>query len=266
MVRLTGQVAKRTIDSLAKYGGSAPMAQTSKPNSKVGGLVSERVADRILARIASGEWGPGHRLPGERHLAEDMDVSRVSVRAALQSLKTQGLLAAVQGGGTRVIASTAAMDPGMLELVRVNGGNLVDLAEIRSILEVWAVGRAARQRDAADLAELDAIMAATKADIDAGQHKSENDVRFHLAVAKASRSGIYLHFVAMIRGMLSEMVDYHRYELFPTREDDQRILLQHQAIVDGIRAEDAERAQAAMREHLGWVLERYAQQRPRKVL
>ncbi|RAU21297.1 FadR family transcriptional regulator [Paramagnetospirillum kuznetsovii] len=240
------------------------MKDASKLGNRPSGLVSERVADRILARIASGEWGPGHRLPGERHLAEDMGVSRVSVRAALQSLKTQGLLDAVQGGGTRVIATTAAMDPGMLELVRVNGENLTDLAEIRSILEVWAAGRAARRRTEADIAALDAIMTATKADIDAGKHKSENDIRFHLAIAKASSSGIYMHFVAMIRGMLSEMVDYHRYELFPTRDDDHRILSQHQAIFDGIRTGDADAAQSAMKEHLGWVLERYAKQHNNK--
>jgi GntR family transcriptional regulator, transcriptional repressor for pyruvate dehydrogenase complex len=243
---------------------ATPASKTAKSASKTGGLVSERVADRILARIASGEWGPGHRLPGERQLAEDMKVSRVSVRAALQGLKTQGLLDAVQGGGTRVIASSAAMDPGMLELVRVNCENLTDLAEIRAILETWAVGRAAQRRTAEDLAELDAIMAATEADIVSGKHKIENDVRFHLAIAKAARSGIYLHIVAVIRGVLREMVDYHRYELFPTREDDQKIVAQHQAIVDGIKAMDPKAAESAMSAHLGWVLERYNKQRTNK--
>ena len=241
-----------------------PASKTAKSVSKGGGLISERVTDSILARIASGEWGPGHRLPGERQLAEDMGVSRVSVRAALQSLKTQGLLDAVQGGGTRVIASSAAMDPGMLELVRVNCENLTDLAEIRSILEMWAVGRAALRHTPEDIAELEAIMAATEADIAAGKHKIENDVRFHLAIAKAARSGIYLHVVSVIRGVLREMVDYHRYELFPTREDDRNILTQHRAIFDGIKAKDPEAAEAAMRTHLGWVLERYAKERASK--
>ena len=243
---------------------AAGKAARSDSGSRPGGLVSARVADRILARIASGEWGPGHRLPGERLLAEEMGVSRVSVRAAMQGLKTQGLLDAVQGGGTRVIASSAAMDPGMQELVRVNCENLTDLAEIRSILEVWAVGRAASRHTDADIAELDAIMAATEADIAAGKHKIENDIRFHLAIAKAARSGIYLHVVSVIRGVLREMVDYHRYELFPTREDDRMILAQHRAICDGIRARDPEAAAAAMRTHLGWVLERYAKERANK--
>lgn len=237
------------------------MNESSKPGVKTGGLLSERVADGILARIASGEWGPGHRLPGERQLAGELGVSRVSVRAALQNLKARGLLDAVQGGGTRVIASARVMDPGMLDLVRVNAENLTDLAEIRSILEVWAVGRAALRRTEADMAELSHIMAATEADIAAGEHKSENDVRFHMAIARASQSGIYQHIVALIRGVLREMVDYHRYELFTTRDDDILILEQHRAIFDGIKARDPEAAQAAMRSHLGWVLDRYARER-----
>ena len=232
----------------------------SKPKAGNGTRISDQVTDRILARIASGEWGPGHRLPGERHLAEEMGVSRVSIRAALQSLKTQGLLDAVQGGGTRVIASSAAMDPGMLELVRVNRDNLHDLAEIRANLEVWAVGRAARNRTDADMADLEQIMAATEADIAGGAHKSENDVRFHLAIAKASGSGIYLHIMAVIRGVLHDMVDYHRYQLFPSREDDQLILAQHRAIFEAVKAKDPTAAEAAMQAHLGFVLTRYSRQ------
>lgn len=232
----------------------------SKPKAGNGTRISDQVTDRILARIASGEWGPGHRLPGERQLAEEMGVSRVSIRAALQSLKTQGLLDAVQGGGTRVIASSAAMDPGMMELVRVSRDNLHDLAEIRAILEAWAVGRAALNRSDADLAELARIMAATEADIAGGAHKSENDVCFHLAIAKASGSGIYLHIMAVIRGILHQMVDYHRYELFPSHEDDQVILGQHRAIFEAVKAKDPVAAEAAMRAHLGFVLTRYSRQ------
>ena len=100
--------------------------------------LSDRIADRLLARIASGEWPVGTQLPGERTLADSMGVSRVSVRAALQALKTQGFLDAVQGGGTRVVATDAALDSGLAALVRVSRDNLFDLAEIRGILETWA--------------------------------------------------------------------------------------------------------------------------------
>ncbi|MBI5162809.1 MAG: FadR family transcriptional regulator [Magnetospirillum sp.] len=229
-----------------------------------GQRVSDRVVDRILARIASGEWAPGQRLPGERALAEEMGVSRVSVRAALQGLKTQGFLDAVQGGGTRVISSTATMDPGLVELVRVNPEALHDLIELRAILEVWAVRRAACQAGPGHLDELAEIMRASQDDVCEGKHKTENDIRFHLAVAKASGSGIYLHIMGVFRGILEQMLDYHRYELFPTAQDDLTICTQHQAIFDGIRARNPEAAARAMEAHLGWVIAEYREGQARR--
>lgn len=230
------------------------------------GRVSDRVADRLLARIASGEWAPGKRLPGERQLAEEMGVSRVSVRAALQTLKTQGLIDAVQGGGTRVVSNSQCMDPGLAQLVRVNQDNLADLAEIRASLEVWAVRRAAETATEENLAEMAEIMVATEADISRGKHKTENDIRFHLAIAKASGSAIYMHVMGLFRGILHEMLDYHRYEMFSTQEDDQTILDHHRAIFEGIRRRDAAAAARAMQTHLGWVVARYrAEQQARRL-
>lgn len=226
--------------------------------------VSDRVAEQVLALIASGQLAPGQRLPGERQLAEDMGVSRVSVRAALQRLKTQGFLAAVQGGGTRVISSAAIMDPGLAQLVRLNHDNLHDLAEIRASLEVWAARRAASNASAAHLAEMAGIVAAMEKDCLRGRHKAEDDVAFHLAVAKASGSAVYMHIVSVIRDILRQMLEYHRYELFATAEEDRTLLGQHQAIFAAIRDGDPDRAAAAMHDHLGWVAGHYDAVRRRR--
>lgn len=243
-----------------------PSATSASPRrTAVSERVSDRVTDRLLARIASGEWAPGQRLPGERQLAEEMGVSRVSVRAALQSLKTRGFVDAVQGGGTRVVSNAQCMDPGLAQLVRVNQDNLADLAEIRGILEVWAVRRAAENATPEAIAELAEIMEATEADINRGKHKTENDIRFHLAIAKASGSTIYMHVMGLFRGILHEMLDYHRYEMFSTSEDDLTILAHHRAIFEGIQGRDPHGAERAMQTHLGWVVARYrAEQRARR--
>lgn len=239
-------------------------AQPAAGTKASGGKVSDRVADGILARIASGEWMPGQRLPGERQMAEDMGVSRVSVRAALQQLKTQGFLDAVQGGGTRVISSVAIIDPALGELTRVNPESMRDLAELRCILEVWAVRRAAQNATPDHIRELAEIMAATEADISRGKHKTANDISFHLAIAKASASGIYLHVMGVFRGILQTSLDFHRYELFPTPEDDRTILAHHRSIFEGIKAGNPDAAASAMETHLGWVVSRYRTEQARR--
>jgi GntR family transcriptional repressor for pyruvate dehydrogenase complex len=240
------------------------MTKAQIPSAEARIRISDRVADRILARIASGEWAPGQRLPGERQLAEEMEVSRVSVRAALQGLKTQGFLAAVQGGGTRVVSDGACMDPSLAELVRVNHQNLADLAELRCIVEVWGARRAATQASPAHRAELTDIMAAMDADMADGKHKTENDIRFHLAIAKASGSAIYMHVMGTFRGILQKMLDHHRYEMFPTAGDDGILLGHHRAVFEAIMAGDGEAAAAAMQAHLGWVVAAYRAEQARK--
>lgn len=225
--------------------------------AKDSGRVSDWVADQIMAMIASGSLSLGQRLPGERQLAEQMGVSRVSVRAALQRLKTQGFLSAVQGGGTRVIATDAVMDSALTQLARLNHENLHDLAELRMILEVWAARRAAERATPDQLAEMSAVLAAMEDDASRGQHKVENDMRFHLAVAKASGSAIYIHIVSVIRDILRQSLDYHRYQLFAVAIEDAQILAHHRAIYEGIRGHAPDAAGNAMREHLTWVLDRY---------
>ncbi len=225
--------------------------------------VSDQVAERLLAMIADGRLAPGQRLPGERQLAEQMGVSRVSVRAALQRLKTQGFLAAVQGGGTRLISSETTMDPALGQLLRLNRENLHDLAELRALLEVWAARRAAQHATAEQLSDMAAVLAAMEADMVRGRRNADDDVRFHLAVAKASGSAIYMHIVSVIRDILTQSLDFHRYELFASPEEDIILLRQHRAIFDAIRAGDGEAAAQAMRDHLAWVVARYASERQR---
>ncbi len=219
--------------------------------------VSDRIAAEILRRIAAGELPPGDKLPGERRLAETMRVSRVSVRAALRRLEGQGFVSAVQGGGTRVASPTGDVDPALKALVRLDRSNLNDLAEIRGILEVWAARRAAQNGKAEHFEELAATLE-SMADPERGPRgRAEDDVAFHLAIARASGSAVYLHILTVIRDILTEMLEYHRYELFGTPADDAEVLAQHRAIFEAVAAHDAEAAAQAMNRHLCWVLAHY---------
>ncbi len=220
--------------------------------------VADRVAQELLRLIAGGSLVPGERLPGERQLAQMMNVSRVSVRAALQQLKAQGLVSATQGGSTRIIASSESLDRGLGRLVRADLRNLLDLAELRAQLEVWAARRAARLAkpdQVEEIARLFDVMADPARD---PKCKAEDDFAFHMAIARASDSPVYLHLLSVLGDIFSENCAFHRFELCPTAADDRRFLAEHRAILEAIQAGDEAGAAKAMMDHLSSVIAAYA--------
>jgi len=224
--------------------------------------LADQVATDLMAKIASGAIAPGDRLPGERQIAESLNVSRVSVRSALQQLKARGMLQSVQGGGTRVVSSAAGMIDPLMLLVRSSTDNLHDLAEIRVALESWATRRATEQATPEFLLQLDASIAEmTGHGTDAARQEimATADVNFHLSIARAANSPIYLHILSTIRDVLINMLTYHRLELFSTEQANQTVLDQHRRIVHEIKNRDPDAAEAAMRAHLTWVLNHYEQ-------
>lgn len=119
----------------------------------------EEVVTRLRAAILRGDHPAGSSLPGERDLATQQGVSRLTLRAAIARLETEGLLRAVHGSGTRVldwrerggislITHLAEVDPqGFPTLLR-------DLLEVRRVLAVEAIALAARRCTPRDLADL----------------------------------------------------------------------------------------------------------------
>jgi DNA-binding FadR family transcriptional regulator len=223
--------------------------------------VADRVAQELLRLIATGELAPGERLPGERHLADMMNVSRVSVRAALQQLKTQGFVTAVQGGGTRVIAASNERDSALAELIRVNRNNLYDLAEIRASIEVWAARRAAERATPKQIAEIDRAFETMRQPGRPSHYKAEDDLNFHLTIAKASGSAVYMHLMTVLGEILEKMFAYHRFTLQTGSEYDRLLLSQHGAVCTAIRRRDGDAAARAMAEHLETVLNSYSEER-----
>lgn len=228
-------------------------SETSAAGARPAGK-ADWVRAELLSLIAGGDLAPGERLPAERKLAERLGVSRVSVRAALQTLKAQGFIDSVRGGGTRVTDGGAA-DPALAELARLDKMNMRDLMDLRCEIEVWAARRAAERAGPGDHAALEAALAAMTAP---GADKAAADVAFHLAVARASGSAVYRHLLSVIRSTLAEMLIYHRTELFATPRDDATVIAHHRAIVSAIASGDPVLAAEAMRTHLRWARDHYA--------
>jgi len=236
-------------------------AGRTRPKAK-----SEVVVETLLDRITGGALSPGQKLPSERALAVEMGVSRVSVRAALERLKAQGFVTAVQGGGTSVVSSAPAMEDALSVLISRKQDNLFDLAELRMSLETWAAQRAAERATKQDVHRIaQALERMRRAkDIPRGEQddKAQADMAFHFAVAGAAHSPVYQHMLAVVRETLATMLEFHRYRLFGSPEDDDTILRHHEAIYRAIADRHPARAERAMQDHLSWVLDHYRQDRP----
>src|SRR3954468_20756330 len=130
------------------------------------GPAAEVMADEVVVRhvrelIVRGKLGPGHRLPTERELVQEIGVSRTSVRAGLQALAAKGLIVIRHGAGTFVADGPPVLDSEPLSvLAALHGFTRTQMFEARRTREVSIARMAAERRPPAQLASIaDAVSA-----------------------------------------------------------------------------------------------------------
>jgi DNA-binding FadR family transcriptional regulator len=218
------------------------------------GLLSERVALHLRRLIDDGVLAAGERLPGERQLAEALKVSRVSVRAALQSLKAEGYLEARQGGGTKVVSIARSLKSPLAGLIIRSAQNLKDLIELRILLEGWAASRAADRKDAEALADMEQAVRSMESDV-RRRRTVADDLSFHKALARGAGSAVYDHIHALIGEVMAEMVSHLRQGVYESPEQAERLTGEHREILNAIAEGDGELARRLITRHLGQVLD-----------
>src|SRR3546814_11984824 len=78
--------------------------------------------------------------------------------------------------------------------------------------------------------------------------KAEDDLNFHLAIAKASNSAVFMHLMSVLGDILEQLFAFHRYSLYASPADDRRFMEQHRAIWAAITRPDGDGAEDAMHE------------------
>jgi len=210
--------------------------------------VFERVAEQIEQRILSGELHSGDRLPTERELGEQFQVSRTAVREAMKTLAQKGLVDMRPGRGTIVINGTSeAMQHSLGLMMRVGQEHsLEQLNEVRLILELEIAALAAERatdNERAAMADAIAIMDVNLKNADAFI-SADND--FHRALAKATQNVLILALVDSIVILLSEQ----RKLIFSVDGGPERGQQHHKLILDAVLQRDPKAARNAMLAHL----------------
>jgi len=211
------------------------------------GQTTEQVVARVYELIKRDDLKPGDRLPPERELAKQLGISRPSLRSALGSLISMGVLQSRQGAGTFIVDGPPALDSEPLRLLaQLHGFSFDNMFETRSILEVGAAGLAAERATAEHLALMSDEIAEMFAALKDPQQFLVHDIGFHRAVAAASGNPTLATLVEMVSAILYE----RRRDTIDRAHDFNEALELHRRVYRAIRARNADEAREAMGEHI----------------
>lgn len=210
----------------------------------------ERVASQILEcvkdRIRSGEWAVGQKVPSEILLAQELGVSRASVRAAYQNLAGVGALVSRQGSGTFLV--DCQVDGGDRTQTRITSEdcqNIRQVLEFRRILEPEGCRMAACLGPPELAEELERRLTDMERWLDTPSRYVPAGIAFHEAIARASGNALLeksLHKVFLESRSSGEQI-----RLLADGEAGIRF---HASILEAIRTRNGQAARDGMLEHL----------------
>ena len=211
--------------------------------------ISTKIVEQIKSLIKEGDLKPGDALPPERELVKVFNVSRASLREALNSLAGMGFLEMSQKQRTivRSLASGRMTEPLHL-LIKDDIQTVFELIEVRKAIETWNAFHAAKRARDDDITRLDRSIASMKAKLD--QHISvvEDDADFHLAISEATHNNLQTHIMFTIYDILKNSIGKYFGDI-----DHGAVFRQHKNVVKAIKIGDSGLARKRILEHLDYV-------------
>lgn len=213
--------------------------------------LTESVTEELLALIRRSQLQAGERLPGERLMAEQMGVSRASVRDAIARLEVLGHLEVRHGDGLYVREPSAAnLTQPFLSILSRTPQNVLDLLEFRLMIEP-EVAAAAAQRGTPEQVQQLQVCLEQQQQVAAQHIKLTNeDMQFHALIAEMAGNAVVVQVLATLQHILFQLRDQVLIGDQPTRTIEE-----HQAIVQAITSRSPEAAREAMSHHLSTVRE-----------
>jgi len=190
---------------------------------------------------------PGDKLPSERMLSEKFGVSRNNLREAIQTLEFYGILQSVPQSGTYLANIGVVALNGMIsDILSLADPDFKSLVETRILLELKTVRLAALRRTEEQLEHMKETLEAYTVKAENGEDAVQEDLLFHLAIAKASGNSTMNTFMLTITPeIITNFAKYH------VCDENQAFLgiEEHKAILDAIEAKDPVKAKEQMKIH-----------------
>jgi GntR family transcriptional repressor for pyruvate dehydrogenase complex len=207
----------------------------------------QQIADQIRDLIDQGGFEAGTRLPPERDLAQQLGVSRPSLREALIALDVEGRVEVRSGSG--VYVSDVKSGPAPTRTAAM-GESPSQLMEARSVIEGEVVVLACARVTPELLARLRELLKGMEAAIDRRRARVDLDRQFHLTLAEMSGNAILSRLIEELFDERHSPITAKISSRFESTRTWKTALKEHEAILKAVEARDPIAAQAAMRAHL----------------
>jgi DNA-binding FadR family transcriptional regulator len=203
----------------------------------------EETVERLGTAIRTGLLSPGSKLPPERQLADELRISRSTLRHALTTLVQSGHLTATRGrtGGTFVAERPPLSEPDDEAL----GEAAWAVLDHRVAVELGAVVLAGERASREQLDQLDELVE-RMSDPPGFEAYRRADIRFHIGVAEAARSPRLVAEMTEVQGQMSDLIA----RIAHPEEVLARSNAQHRKLVAYLREGDANGAVPLMRKHI----------------
>lgn len=213
--------------------------------------LNQEIQNDIIAKIRDlinyKNLEPGDKLPSERMLAEKFEVTRSNVRDAIQKLEFYGLLKSIPQSGTFVANIGVIALNGMIEdILRLDKPDFKSLVETRILLELKTASLAATRRTEADLEHMKATLDAYNNKVMNNEDAVQEDLLFHLAIAKASGNSTMNTLMLTITPEI--ITNFEKYHVCDENQAFMGIQ-EHTDIFEAIKNKDAALAKEKMKIH-----------------
>ena len=222
--------------------------------------VYEQVAEQIQDMIVNGKLQKGDKLPSERQLAEELQVSRASIREALRALQIMGLIEVRQGEGSFINNSfEKTLFQPLSIMFMLQKSKPEEIIELRKVIEVETAYLAAKRATDEEIEKLRSLIEQLKIlkDLDDEEASVAVDKEFHYYIAKASKNQLLANVLNVISELMDKFIKDARGMILVDEKNKEVLIHQHYAIFKGIENHDPESASEAMHTHLKLIINEY---------
>ena len=209
--------------------------------------IQQNIITRLRDFIDFKNLEPGDKLPSERTLSEKFEVSRSNIRDAIQKLEFFGILNSKPQSGTFIADIGRVAISGMMnDILGLKEPDFKSLMETRILLELKTVRLAALRRTNKNLKKLQIALDAYKNKVIKKQDAVEEDLLFHLAIAKASKNTSMNTFMLVITPEI--ITNFEKYHVCNSNQSFIGIQ-EHEDIFQAIKDQNPQRAKQMMKIH-----------------